>query len=83
MDKKGLLQLSGPDRVNIALLPVEDPHDGLILLVNDTQHFSNSIDGELGTLPALRNRLPLETACDKRGRVPLTLPTLLTVSTPH
>uniref|UniRef100_A0A8C8W4B5 Inter alpha-trypsin inhibitor, heavy chain 4 n=1 Tax=Peromyscus maniculatus bairdii TaxID=230844 RepID=A0A8C8W4B5_PERMB len=48
MDKKGLLQLSGPDRVNIALLPVEDPHDGLILLVNDTQHFSNSIDGELG-----------------------------------
>ncbi|XP_059129112.1 inter-alpha-trypsin inhibitor heavy chain H4 [Peromyscus eremicus] len=48
MDKTGLLQLSGPDRVNIALLPVDNPHDGLILLVNDTQHFSNSTDGELG-----------------------------------
>ncbi|KAL6081015.1 hypothetical protein STEG23_029120 [Scotinomys teguina] len=48
MDKMGLLQLSGPDRVNIALLPMDDPQNGLILLVNDTQHFSNSTDGELG-----------------------------------
>ncbi|XP_052588302.1 inter-alpha-trypsin inhibitor heavy chain H4 [Peromyscus californicus insignis] len=48
MDKTGLLQFSGPDRVNIALLPVDNPQDGLILLVNDTQHFSNSTDGELG-----------------------------------
>ncbi|XP_036055165.1 inter-alpha-trypsin inhibitor heavy chain H4 [Onychomys torridus] len=48
MDHMGILQLSGPDRVNIALLPVDNPPDGLIFLVNDTQHFSNSVDGELG-----------------------------------
>ncbi|ERE91854.1 inter-alpha-trypsin inhibitor heavy chain H4-like protein [Cricetulus griseus] len=48
MDKMGLFRLSGPDRVNIALVPMDEPQKGLMLLVDDTQHFSNRTDGELG-----------------------------------
>lgn len=48
MNKMGLLQLSGPDKVTIGLLSLDGPQRGLMLLLNDTQHFSNSIRGELG-----------------------------------
>lgn len=48
MDKMGLLQLSGPDKVTIGLLSLDDPQRGLMLLLNDTQHFSNNLKGELG-----------------------------------
>ncbi|XP_051060726.1 inter-alpha-trypsin inhibitor heavy chain H4 isoform X2 [Phodopus roborovskii] len=48
MDKMGLLRLSGPDRVDIALVPMDEPQKGLMLLVHDTQHFSNRTYGELG-----------------------------------
>lgn len=48
MDKTGLLQLSGPDKVTIGLLSLDDPQRGLMLLLNDTHHFSNDITGELG-----------------------------------
>ncbi|KAL1780797.1 inter-alpha-trypsin inhibitor heavy chain H4 [Sigmodon hispidus] len=49
MDKTGLLQLSGPDRVNIGLMPVDDSQQELLmLLVTDTQHFSNRTEGKLG-----------------------------------
>ncbi|GAB1298670.1 Inter alpha-trypsin inhibitor, heavy chain 4 [Apodemus speciosus] len=48
MDQMGLLQLSGPDKVTIGLLSLDDPQRGLMLLLNDTQHFSNNVKGELG-----------------------------------
>ncbi|XP_040603740.1 inter-alpha-trypsin inhibitor heavy chain H4 isoform X2 [Mesocricetus auratus] len=48
MDKMGLLQLSGADRVGIALVPMNEPQKGLMLQVQDTQHFSNRTDGDLG-----------------------------------
>lgn len=58
MDKTGLLQLSGPDKVTISLLSLDDPQRGLMLLLNDTHHFSNDITGELGTTSlALKNQL--------------------------
>lgn len=58
MDKMGLLQFSGPDKVTISLLSLDDPQRGLMLLLNDTQHFSNNIKGELGMmLLALKNQL--------------------------
>lgn len=59
MDKMGLLQLSGADRVGIALVPMNEPQKGLMLQVQDTQHFSNRTDGDLGTSPAP------EPACDR------------------
>lgn len=79
MDKMGLFRLSGPDRVNIALVPMDEPQKGLMLLVDDTQHFSNRTDGELGTSLALRSCLWLSTGRE----VPLTVPTSLTVFIPH
>lgn len=55
MDQMGLLQLSGPDKVTIGLLSLGDPQRGLMLLLNDTQHFSDNVKGELGrTPPALK-----------------------------
>lgn len=48
MDKMGLLQLSGPDRVTIGLLSLDDPQKGLMLLLNDTHHFSKDVKGDLG-----------------------------------
>nr|BAC34032.1 unnamed protein product [Mus musculus] len=48
MNMMGLLQLSGPDKVTIGLLSLDDPQRGLMLLLNDTQHFSNNVKGELG-----------------------------------
>lgn len=51
MDKKGLLQLSGPDKVTISLFSLGDPQRGLMLLLSDTQHFSNNIKGDLGMMP--------------------------------
>ncbi|XP_029397816.1 inter-alpha-trypsin inhibitor heavy chain H4 [Mus pahari] len=48
MDMMGLLQLSGPGKVTIGLLSLDDPQRGLMLLLNDTQHFSNNVKGELG-----------------------------------
>jgi hypothetical protein len=51
MNMMGLLQLSGPDKVTIGLLSLDDPQRGLMLLLNDTQHFSNNVKGELGRIP--------------------------------
>lgn len=48
MDKMGLLQLSGPDKVTIGLLSLDDPQKGLMLLLNDTHHFSKDVKGDLG-----------------------------------
>ncbi|KAM4858804.1 inter-alpha-trypsin inhibitor heavy chain H4 isoform X4 [Urocitellus parryii] len=48
MNKTGLLMLSGPDKVTISLLSLDDPGKGLLLLLRDTDHFSSHINGTLG-----------------------------------
>ncbi|XP_060246783.1 inter-alpha-trypsin inhibitor heavy chain H4 isoform X3 [Meriones unguiculatus] len=48
MDKMGLLLISGPDRVTIGLLSMDDPHKGVMLLLSNTQYFSNYTKGDLG-----------------------------------
>nr|XP_026244420.1 inter-alpha-trypsin inhibitor heavy chain H4 isoform X5 [Urocitellus parryii] len=48
MNKTGLLMLSGPDKVTISLLSLDDPGKGLLLLLRDTDHFSSHVNGTLG-----------------------------------
>ncbi|XP_055468449.1 inter-alpha-trypsin inhibitor heavy chain H4 [Psammomys obesus] len=48
MDKMGLLLISGPDRVTIGLLSMDDPQKGVMLLLSNTQYFSNYTKGDLG-----------------------------------
>ncbi|XP_047386605.1 inter-alpha-trypsin inhibitor heavy chain H4 isoform X5 [Sciurus carolinensis] len=48
MDKTGLLLLSGPDKVTIGLLSLDDPGKGLLLFLRDTDHFSSHVNGTLG-----------------------------------
>ncbi|XP_071465322.1 inter-alpha-trypsin inhibitor heavy chain H4 isoform X2 [Marmota flaviventris] len=48
MNKTGLLMLSGPDKVTISLLSLDDPRKGLLLLLRDTDHFSSHVNGTLG-----------------------------------
>uniref|UniRef100_A0A8C9Q6J4 Inter-alpha-trypsin inhibitor heavy chain 4 n=1 Tax=Spermophilus dauricus TaxID=99837 RepID=A0A8C9Q6J4_SPEDA len=48
MNETGLLMLSGPDKVTISLLSLDDPGKGLLLLLRDTDHFSSHVNGILG-----------------------------------
>lgn len=57
MDKKGFLEISGPDRVTIGVMHISDPQKRLALLVSHAEHFSNRTIGQLGTPLALRNHL--------------------------
>lgn len=72
MDKKGLLQLSGPDKVTISLFSLGDPQRGLMLLLSDTQHFSNNIKGDLGMMPLALKKKKQKHTCDWAQAVPLT-----------
>ncbi|XP_041518649.1 inter-alpha-trypsin inhibitor heavy chain H4 isoform X1 [Microtus oregoni] len=48
MDKKGFLELSGPDRVTIGVMRISDSQKRLALLVSHAERFSNRTIGQLG-----------------------------------